>query len=63
MMAMHIYDGISLNSSWNERRFRQTLQRKSKCTFHVQYIYPENRAFYEIMWKNMAQPDLTRMTI
>jgi Uri superfamily endonuclease len=63
MMAMHIYDGISLNSSWNEKRFRQKLQRKSKSTFHVQYLFLENRAFYEITLKNVAEPERTRMTV
>jgi len=24
---------------------------------------PENRAFYEIMWKNIVEPDRTQMTI
>jgi hypothetical protein len=27
---MHIYDHVSLNSSWNEKYFRQVLQRKSE---------------------------------
>jgi len=62
-MTMHIYDSNSLNSSWNEKRFRQNLQRKPKRTFHVRYLFLENRAFYEIMWKNMTEPDRTRMTI
>jgi len=62
-MTMHIYDSIALNSSWNEKRFRQRLQRKSKRAFHVQNLFLEIRAFYEIMWKNMAEPDWTRMTI
>jgi hypothetical protein len=26
---------------------------KSKRTFYVQELFSENRAFYEIMWKNM----------
>ena len=35
--------------------FRQKLSRKSKHKFCVQLIFPENRAFYEIMWKNIVQ--------
>jgi hypothetical protein len=27
------------------------------------FPFPENRAAYEIMWKNMVQPDRTQMTI
>jgi hypothetical protein len=26
-------------------------------------FFPENRAFYEIMWKNMVQPDRPQMII
>ena len=26
-------------------------------------FFPENRAFYEIMWKNMVEPDKTRAAI
>jgi hypothetical protein len=33
------------------------LQRKSKSTFHVQllFFFFENRALYEIMWKNIVE--------
>jgi len=47
----HFYHG-SLIFSWKEKCFRQTLQRKSRPTFCVQF---ENRAVYEIMWKNTAE--------
>jgi len=30
---------------------------KFKHTFYAQRYFPENRAVYEIMWKNMVQPD------
>jgi hypothetical protein len=33
---MYIYDNISVNSSQNEKRFRQKLYRKSKHTFYFQ---------------------------
>jgi hypothetical protein len=26
-------------------------------------IFPENRAVYEIMWKNIVKPDRAQMTI
>jgi hypothetical protein len=49
------FDHMSLNSSLNEKFFRQTLYRKSKHTFYVQYFFFENLALYEIFWKNMVQ--------
>ena len=55
---------ISLNSSQNEKCFRQTLQRKSKHTFHVQYIYIFlNRALCEILQKNIVEPSKPHITI
>ena len=36
---------------------------KSKDAFYVQYFFFENRTFYEIMWKNIVQPDRPQMTI
>jgi hypothetical protein len=56
-------NGISLNSSQNEARFRQKLYRKSKHIFYVQKYFPKNHAVDEIMWKNMVQPDRPQMTI
>jgi hypothetical protein len=29
----------TIHSSWNEKRFKQKLQRKSKHTFYVQYLF------------------------
>jgi hypothetical protein len=31
--------------------------------FDLFFCFFENRAVYEIMWKNMVQPDRTQMTI
>jgi len=36
---------------------------KIKTQFHIQYFFPENRAVYELMWRNMVEPDRTQMTI
>ena len=30
--------------------------------FMLKDIFPENRAFYEVMWKDMVEPDKLRMT-
>jgi hypothetical protein len=35
---------------------------KSKYIFYVQLRFPENRAVYEIMTKNMAEPETPQMT-
>jgi hypothetical protein len=32
-----------------------------KIKTHI--LFPENRAFYEIMWKNIVEPDRPQMTI
>ena len=47
------YDKMSLNSSYNEKSFRQTMCRNSEHTFYFQFFFFENRAVYEITWKNM----------
>jgi len=54
---MYSYDHISLNSSWNEKYFRQNLVDKSKHIFFVQYLFflKKNRTVYEIMWENVVQ--------
>jgi len=31
--------------------------------FNKHFFFFENRAVYEIMWRNMAQPDRPQMTI
>jgi len=57
------FNNISLSSSYNEKCFRQNLQRKSKHTsFCVQShppppTPPEKRVVYKILWKNMEDPD------
>jgi len=38
------------------------LYEKSKHTFYVQRRFSENRAIYEIMWKNAVQPDRPQTT-
>jgi hypothetical protein len=50
-------------SAWILLRMRNgsNKQRKSKHAFYVQYTFSENSAVYEIMWKNMVQPDGTNL--
>jgi hypothetical protein len=59
----HIYDNISVNSSQNEKYFRQKLYRKSKHIFYAQRHFYDNSAVYEIMWINMVQPVMPETAI
>jgi hypothetical protein len=38
-------------------------QKLKKHTFCIQELFFENRSVYEIMWKNIVEPDRTQMTI
>jgi hypothetical protein len=38
------------------------LKKKSKYTFNVQQLFPENRVIYEIMSKNILEPAGPQMT-
>jgi hypothetical protein len=46
-----------------KKSFRQNLRRKSKYKFYVQNLLFKSRVVYEIMWKNMVEPDRPQMTI
>jgi hypothetical protein len=35
---------------------------KTHILFSVTFFAPENRAVYEIMWKNMVEPERPQMT-
>ena len=60
---IYIFDHISLIYSYNEKCFRQTLYKKSKHTFCVQWLFFENLAVCEIMWKNIVERDRIQMAI
>jgi len=53
---MNISDHISLNSSWAENILHKIVE---KIRTHILYTktFSENRAFYEIMWKNTVELD------
>ena len=55
---LQFYDHTLLNSLQNEKRFR----REILCSITFFFFF-ENRAFCEIMCKNIVQPDRTQMTI
>jgi hypothetical protein len=54
---IHIYENISLGSPWN-----RNVSDKSHILY-IQYVFPDNRAVYEIMWKNMVPPERQEVTI
>ena len=39
------------------------LVEKTKIKLYVQYFFSKHCADYEIMWKNMVEPDTVKMTI
>jgi hypothetical protein len=50
-----VCDSISLNYFKKENCFRQKVVEKSKNHILCSIIFYENRAVYEIMWKNMVE--------
>jgi hypothetical protein len=59
---MYVYENIWLISSQNEKYFRQSCW-ENQNTFNVLSIFPLNRAVYEIIWKNTAEPGRPQMKI
>jgi len=60
---MYIYEIISLTSPLNQIFFLHNLYIKLKHAFCIPLLFPENRAFGEITWKNMIDLDTTNVTI
>jgi hypothetical protein len=60
---MYTYDNILLNSSWNEKYFRQKVVEKNQITFYVQQLFLKNCAIYEIMWEKMVEQDRPQTTV
>ena len=58
----YIYENISLNSSWNEKYFSDKYCRGTQNTFYVQQLFPENRDVFEILWKNVVEPNMPQIT-
>jgi len=57
-----ICDSSSLNSSQNEKYFRQVVQ-KIKTHFVFSNRFSENRAVCEIVWQNVVQSDRRQWTV
>jgi hypothetical protein len=45
------------------RNVSDKICRENQNMFYVQELFPDNRAVYEIMWKNMVELDWPAMTI
>jgi hypothetical protein len=57
-----IYGSTSLNSSQNEKYFRQVVQ-KIKTHFMFSNRLSENRSVPEIMWQNVVRSDRRHLTV
>jgi hypothetical protein len=60
---MFISDQISLGSSQNENVSDGSCRENQNIHFVFNNLVSENRAFYETMWKNMVEPDRTKMAV
>jgi hypothetical protein len=45
------------------RNISDRICRKNENTFYLQYFFFENRAFYDIIWKNIVEPGRPQKTI
>jgi hypothetical protein len=60
---MYIYGNISLSSSLNEKCLRKSCSGNQNTQFVFSSFFAENRAVYEIMWKNMVERGRPQMAI
>jgi hypothetical protein len=60
---IHLFDHISLNSSYNEKYLRQNVDRIKTHILRSLTFFFGKSAVYEIMCKNMAEPDRPQMTM
>jgi hypothetical protein len=56
-----IFDHISLSSSYNEKYCRQNVVEKIRTNILGYTTFLKNRAFYEIIWRNIVKPDMPQM--
>jgi len=57
-----IFD-ISLNSSQNDKYFRQLCRINRNTLYIFNNFFSENRAVFKVIWKNVVEPDRSQMTI
>ena len=60
---IYIFDHNSLSSAYSEKCFRRKLYRKSKHILCSVNFSLENRAIYEITWKNIVERGRSQMAI
>ena len=60
---MYICDNISLNSSQNENVSDKFAGKIKTRIWAFKNFFYENGVFYEIMWKNITDPDRPHITI
>ena len=58
---IHFYH-ISINYYCNEKCFRQSCRENKRIHFIISF-FKQNRAVYEVMWKNIVQLVTSQMTI
>ena len=63
MKTCYIYDNISLNSSCNEKCFRQTLYRKSKHILCLIDFFPKIVPLTRYVEKKAVEPERSQVTI
>ena len=60
----YIYDHISLNSSQNEKCFRQNCGENQNTHFMVRnFFFPQKCYIYGVMWKSIVQPGRPQIII
>jgi hypothetical protein len=60
--SMYIYGNTWINFSDNERCLRKKVA-EEKTHILCSITFSENRAIYEMMWKNMVEPERPQITI
>jgi hypothetical protein len=60
---MHIYDNIALNSSSKRNISYEACRENQNTHFMFNKFFYENSVVYDMMWKNMADPDRQQTTI
>jgi hypothetical protein len=46
-----------------KKKFSDKVTEKIQTRFSHSKTFPQNRAVYHIMWKNIADPEKTQMTV
>jgi hypothetical protein len=60
---IYVYDNVSLNSSYDEKYFRQNCRENQNIHFIFNIFFFDSRAVYELTWKNNVEPDRPQMAI